>query len=139
VAKVTGKRKMRSAQVSVPTNHPNPPAEHEVEAAWILARHFNCTVEFLIPVDDYKRTTPDIVMLGILWEVKAPKGTSRKYTIKDQFKRASKQSKNIIIDGRRTKLSDDFIENAIRYELKTRHQIKRLLFINKSARVVEIL
>jgi len=27
--------------------HPAPPEPHEVSAAWILARHYNCAIEFL--------------------------------------------------------------------------------------------
>jgi hypothetical protein len=132
------KQNRAAIQVVVPNNHPNPPEAHEIDAAWILARHFSCTIEFLIPVDDYKRKTPDLVMQGLLYELKSPTGTSRKYTIKDQFKRASKQSNNIIIDARRTKLADDFIEKAMRQELKTRRRLKRVLLVTKAKTVVEI-
>jgi hypothetical protein len=131
-------KQLNIGQVVIPAGHSNLPETHEIEAAWVLARHYRCVVEFLIPVDDYKRKTPDIVMLGLEWEMKSPIGTSRKYTIKDQFKRASKQAKNIIIDGRRTKLSDDFIINVIKRELQTRSYIRRLIFITKIHKVVEI-
>ena len=42
-------------RVIIPVNHPNPPEQHEVDAATVLACHYQSTVEFLIPVDDYKR------------------------------------------------------------------------------------
>jgi hypothetical protein len=128
----------QNAQVIIPSNHPNPPESHEVEAAQILAIHFSCVVIFLVPIDDYMRKTADILMKGLEWEIKSPIGTSMKYTIKEQFKRASKQAKNIIIDGRRTKLPDDFIEKAIKNELKTRRRINRALFITKSKKIIEI-
>jgi len=65
---------------------------------WIvLERHYNRAVDFLCPVDDYKRKTPDIVMNGQLWEIKSPIRKS-KNTIKRQIKRAVKQSCNIIVD-----------------------------------------
>jgi hypothetical protein len=67
-------RSLNTGQVIIPAGHPNPPEQHEIEAAWILARHFRTTVEFLIPIDDYKRKTPDIIMLGIEFEIKSPIG-----------------------------------------------------------------
>jgi hypothetical protein len=58
-------KKVNRGQVIIPAAHINSPEPHEIEAAWILARHYGCTVEFLIPVDDYKRKTPDMVMQGL--------------------------------------------------------------------------
>ena len=43
-----------------------------MDAAYLLANHFQCTIEFLVPIDDYKRKTPDFKMLGIEWELKSP-------------------------------------------------------------------
>jgi hypothetical protein len=125
-------------QVIIPTGHPNPPEPHEIEAAWILARHFSCTVEFLIPLDDYKRKTPDFTMDKTEWEIKSPKGDS-KSTVHHQMGRASKQSKYIVFDGRRTTLADEILITRIRSELKERRSIRRLLFITKFSEVLEII
>jgi hypothetical protein len=130
-------KKLNPGQVIIPAGHPNPPEPHEIEAARILARHFRCAVEFLVPVDDYKRKTPDIVMLGVEFEIKSPTGKS-KHTIGYQFRRASKQSKHIILDGRRTPISDTDIMNNMHFELAKRSTIKRLIFISKSSEVIEI-
>ena len=124
-------------QVIIPTNHPNPPEPHEVDAAFTLARHYRCVVEFLVPIDDYKRKTADIVMFGVEWEIKCPVGKS-KYTIQEQFRRASKQAKNIIIDTRRTKLKDELITKSIFVELRKRPNIKKVILINKNEKVIEI-
>ena len=78
-------RKINLGQVIIPAGHPNPPEPHEVEVAYILARYYHVTVEFLIPVDDYKRKSADIVMLGVEWEIKSPHGAS-KSTIGNQFR-----------------------------------------------------
>ena len=129
--------KSNPGQVIIPVNHPNPPETHEIEAAFALARHYRCVVEFLIPIDDYKRKTADIVMFGVEWEIKCPIGKS-KYTIQGQFRRASKQAKNIIIDTRRTKLKDGFIEKAVLYEIRKRPNIKKVVLINKFQKVIEI-
>ena len=125
-------------QVIIPTSHPNPPEPHEIDTAWILARHFRCTIEFLTPVDDYKRKSADVVMLGVEWEIKCPDGNS-KTTINTQFRRASRQSKHIVIDTRRTTLEYDRIEKSVHYEMKKRVTIKRVILINKAAAVFEVL
>jgi len=53
------------------------PEVHEIEVAWILARHYCCIVEFLQPSAGYKMKTPDIVMNGLMWEIKSPTVTPK--------------------------------------------------------------
>ena len=130
-------RKVNLAHVNIPLRHPNPPEPHEVDVAMILAIHYQTTVEFLVPIDDYKRKSPDIVMLGVQWEIKCPKGTSR-VTIKNQFQRASKQARNIVIDTRRTKLKYESIEKSVLFEMEKRPYIKRVILIDKRKNVVAI-
>ena len=135
-----GKKKNKrdnSGQVIIPAGHPNPPEPHEIDVAMILARHYQTSVEFLIPVDDYKRKSADIVMLNVEWEIKSPIGKS-KYTIQEQFRRASKQAKNIIIDLRRTKLKYSEIEKSVHFELRKRPYINKVILIAKSEKVIEI-
>jgi len=94
--------------VFIPAGHPNPPEPHEIDAAWIIARHCMCKIEFIVPTDDYMRSSLDIRMNGVQWEIKSPSGASRKHTVKDQFDRATKQgARNLVFDGRRTKLPDE--------------------------------
>ena len=125
------------AQIIIPDAHPNPPEDHERLVASILASFFNCTVEFLIPIDDYKRKTPDIVMNGIIFEIKSPTGNSR-HTVRNQFDRASSQhASGLILDGQRTKLDDATLKKQIMRELAMRHRIKRVIFITKSQKILE--
>ena len=124
-------------QVNIPLGLPNHPEPHEVDVAMILARHYQTTVEFLVPIDDYKRKSPDIVMLGVQWEIKCPIGTS-KVTIKNQFQRASKQASNIIIDTRRTKLKYESIKKSVQFEMEKRPYIKRVILIDKNKNVVAV-
>ena len=124
-------------QVIIPANLPNPPEPHEVEVARIISKHYQQTIEFLKPIDDYKRKTPDFVMVGILWEIKSPQGKSRA-TIGRTLKKASKQSRNIIIDCRRMALPYEKIVSMLRFELSKRRQIKRVVLIAKNKEVVEI-
>ena len=129
---------MRQPDVIVPDNHPNPPEEHEVETAWALARHFGTVVTFLIPTDGYLISTQDMVMNGVIWELKSPVGSSRN-TIGNLFRLLSKKrARNIVIDSRRTKLKDDAITDKIRNEIKHRRTMRRILFIGKDGTVIEI-
>ena len=130
-------KQINSGQVIIPVGHPNPPELHEVDVAMVLAQHYQTTVEFIMPVDDYKRKTADIIMLGAEWEIKCPIGKS-KHTIQEQFRRASQQAKRIIIDSRRTKLKYSFIEKSVRYELGKRPSVKRVILISKYGKVIEI-
>ena len=132
------KRKQNNpGQVIIPGNHPNPPLPHEVNTALVLSRHYQTTVEFLIPIDDYKRKTADVAFLGVEWELKCPMGAS-KSTIENQFRRASKQSHQLIIDTRRTKLEYQTIVSKVLFELKKHPSVKRVILIDKFEKVIEI-
>jgi len=127
-----------NTKVIIPPNLGKLPEENEIQIAQIIAEHYNARVEFLRPIDDYKRKTPDIMFNGQLWEMKSPRGKSRN-TIGRQMKRALKQSKNIIVDGRRSLLSDAMIEKELHRQCGERHSIKRLIFVSKKQIVVEII
>jgi len=135
-----GKKKnnrVNSGQVIIPNGHPNPPTPNEMDVALVLSRHYQTTVEFIVPVDDYKRKSADVLMQDVVWEIKCPAGAS-KSTIRNQFRRASKQSKCIIIDTRRTKLKYQNIEKSVLFEIKERPYIKKVILIDKSEKVIEI-
>jgi len=132
------KRKQENpGKVIIPVGHPKPPEQHEVDAAMVLALHYQTTVEFLKPVDDYRRTSPDITMFGVRWEIKSPKGSS-KTTIKNQFQRASKQARNVVIDTHRSKLKDKDIEKSVNFEIQKRPYLKKVLMIDKSKKILAI-
>ena len=132
------KRKIQNpGQVIIPVGHPNPPEPHEVDVAMILACHYQTTVEFLVPVDDFMRKSADIRMLDVEWEMKSPIGTADT-TIGAQFKRASRQSRNIVLDTRRTKLKYEKIEKQVAVEVRQRTTINKVTLIKKSGKVVEV-
>lgn len=128
---------MNEPHVHIPFDHPDPPETHEVEAAWLLARHYCVQIDFLKPVDGYKTKTADLVIEGQVWELKCPSGKS-KTTVGNQFKRAVKQSKYIIFDGRRIGIPDNEVKRRIEHELRKRKAIKRLLYIDAKGTVMEI-
>lgn len=127
---------MKSSRVIVPSSN-TPPENHELDIASLISTHFNCVVEFLIPSTSYKQKTPDFVMNGLMWEIKSPKGVSKK-TIEKQIRIALKQSRNIIIDTRRTKLTDVTITKELLKLLNNYRKINKLLLINKRNDVVII-
>lgn len=129
---------MKNYGVIIPPNHPNPPEPHEIDAANIVAHFLRTQIQFLIPSDMYKQKTPDVVVLGRTAEIKSPQGNSRKHTVRAQFRRASHQlSIDIIFDGRRTKLGDDFLLKEIKKEIFNWSCIQRVYFIMKDGEVVE--
>ena len=77
-------------------------------------------IEILVPVRSKGLRTPDIAMDGVCWEIKCPVGNG-KYTIQRIFKHAVKQSENIILDLRKTRLSDDICL----------HRLKAAIFVFK--------
>ena len=134
-------KQFNQGKVIIPVGHPNPPEPHEEDVAKLLALHYGTTVEFIVPIDDYKRKSADIIMNGMEWEIKCPIGAS-KSTIENQFRAASKQAKNIIMDTRMTKMKYKDIERKVLFELKNRPSMKKVnkvILINKQKLVVEIL
>jgi hypothetical protein len=129
-------RKENPGKVIIPAGHPNPPEPHEIEAAQILALHFRGTVEFIIPVGDYKRTSPDMLISGRLYEHKSPIGKT-KATIGKHLHRARRQAPNIIMDFRRMPIADSILDRWLRDEMRSR-KIKRVLCIQKDKTVVDI-
>ncbi|MDR1358128.1 MAG: hypothetical protein LBJ48_02060 [Coriobacteriales bacterium] len=128
---------MRNPDVIIPPNHPNPPDSHEIEAAWILARHFGTVVEFLIPTNGYKTKTADFVIDGLIWEMKSPTGKS-KNTVGFAFKRGSKQARCIVLDARRIGLREHEALKYVQREYERRRKIRRVLFITKSLQVLDL-
>ncbi|MDR0854225.1 MAG: hypothetical protein LBN34_07640 [Clostridiales Family XIII bacterium] len=130
--------KKNKAEVLIPANLDNSPEQHEIDAALILANHYNTVVEFLRPIDDYLIKTPDIRMTDRMWEMKSPVGNS-KNTVSHQIKRAVKQSVNIVFDGRRSSIQDSVLEKELKREAGKHPSIRKIIFIDKEKNVVEII
>ena len=122
-------------EVIVKTSVEDAPEIHEMSAALILAYHFKTDVVFLRVQHG---RTPDVDIDGIKWEIKSPLGDGKR-TIDNNFSEARGQSKNIVIDLRRTKMHQAKASARIRYYLSTPHHFKQVLVITKSKKVVVIL
>lgn len=124
-------------KVIVKTSLEDAPKEHELSAALILAYHFKTDVVFLRP--DIKKRTPDITVGDTRWEIKSPRGDGKK-TIDNNLRSARKQSQNIVLDLRRTKLHQlKSISRIKHYLVSGPHNIKRLIIITKTNKVIDIL
>lgn len=122
-------------EVVIKTDLKDRPKDHELSAALILADYFKSDVTFLRPQID---KTPDIEIDGIKWEIKSPKGDGKK-TIENNLRTARKQSLNIVIDLRRIKMHQTKAFTRINFFLSKPHRFKKVLIINKSKKVIEIL
>lgn len=110
------------------------PRSHELNVAEVLADHFRVDIEF---VPTTERNTPDFLIDGVFWELKSPQGRG-KNNIQRQLQHAKDQSVNVIIDASRSKKHPSKIKREVEYQFRLVKSVKRLLFISKNRKVVEI-
>ncbi|MBO4241778.1 MAG: hypothetical protein J5883_00675 [Clostridiales bacterium] len=79
---------------------------------------------------------PDIIMDGLEWEIKSPKGEG-KWLIKNTLQKAKDQSENIIMDLRRVKIPQEKCLTAIKREFDHSKRIKRIKVITKKLKLLE--
>lgn len=107
--------------------------KHELSTARALAKA-GYFVEFLPAMNTNNAKTPDILMDGVKWEIKAPR-TDKISAVERNLKRATKQSGNIIIDSQRLHgLQDRTVQRFLVQKLKQQKTIKRLLFVKPKTR-----
>lgn len=126
--------KIRVGNVIIPGGMAQP-SLHELRAVDLLAQTGK-DVEFIRPSGTKNGKTPDVMMDGILWEIKCPTGSGR-YTIQNQFRRAAKQSHNLILDVRGMKMHSKVIEEEVNKQFLLRRSIKKLWLITKSGKLIE--
>ena len=112
------------------------PEKHELKVARFLAE-LGYDVEFIPPSNIPGVHRPDILMQGIEWEIKSPKGKG-KNTIQKNFKIAVKQSHFIIFDLRRVNIAEEKCIFEIEKQMKLRPYMKRLLVICKNETLLEL-
>ncbi len=96
-------------------------------------------IEFIRPNLANGVKNPDIKMDGVIWETKSPCGNSKR-TIENNFRKAQKQSKNIVFDLRRIKLSEKIAISKIKQEfsLQHGHKIRRIMIITKKHEILDL-
>ena len=110
---------------------------HEYQTAVALARA-GYNVTFIKKSDVQHEQTPDILIDGERWEMKAPKASNAR-AIDRNLRRALRQSTRIIIDARRIKgLPDSTVEREMRKHAHEMKSIEKLIFVNHRGDVVDI-
>ncbi len=107
---------------------------HEVNAILLLLDYFNADITCINPGAG---KTPDLRIKGLEWELKSPQGDGAK-TIENILKKATKQSKNIILDFSRIKMNGNQALSRTKYYLhNNKHGIKNLIIITKNHKVID--
>ena len=75
-------------------------------------------------------------MKGIAWEIKAPIGTGKK-NIENIMQGAAEQSRNIIVDLFRSKMSEDEAIKGYDQYFKQSKRVKRLKIIKKNREIID--
>ena len=109
-----------------------------------LEKHENDTVVFftnlghnieLIPPSNTPKAKT-LMMDGKAWEMKSPQGKSR-VTVEHAFKRAAKQSENIIIDLRRTKIPTNQTKTALEKLFGSSRRVRNLKVITREQQLLD--
>lgn len=109
---------------------------HELKTAEALA-NAGYTVKFIRKSEADHEKTPDVLIDGEPWEMKAPNGSLMK-RVEKNIRRGLAQSSNIAFDSRRLKNIPDL---AIERELRTCaygrvKKLKHLIFVNRKGNVM---
>lgn len=108
------------------------PHERRVADLLALAGHY---VEFL---PESHVHTADVKIDGIEYEIKSPKSATAN-SLEHSLKKALKQSSNLVIDSSRLKgVRDDKIRRFLVSQVRSRKQIKRMLFVTKTGKIIDI-
>jgi hypothetical protein len=124
----------RKYNVITPADLKPRPKPHEESAAAILVMYFDDDVRF---IKTSSHETPDVLIRGIEWEIKSPIGTG-KNNIQKNTREAAHQSSNIVIDLRRSKLHQNRAIGYIKQFLDRPNNLKRILVITKSEKVLAL-
>ena len=81
--------------------------------------------------------SPDICMIGMLWEMKAPNGKTLR-PIERILYRAIKQSPNVIMDLRRAKMSDRILLVFLEKKFRGIRSMRNLWIITKKNEILKL-
>lgn len=109
--------------------------EHEYKTVLFLTE-LGMDVELVPKSNKFGEHTPDMRILGLFWEMKAPKGEG-KYLMANTIQRAVRQSANIIIDLRGTKRHQSKCLAEIEKEFLKSRSVRRIRVITKGKRLVD--
>ena len=126
----------KSYNVIVPSDSKIKP--FEFEAALILADYFKADVRFLSPSKRYKTNTADFVIDNIEYELKSPITKSPR-SIENLIHDATKQSFNIVVDIRKSKIKEKRMMKLCEDSLRYYKKIKKIVLIVNKNKVLEFI
>ena len=110
---------------------------HELATAKALAMAGH-NVEFLPRIDGKKVKSADVLMDGVVWEMKSPTSTSVK-SLQKVLRRAGRQSHNVIVDTARMRgVSDKAVQRELVRLLPLVASVHRLRLVTKARDVFDI-
>ena len=124
----------KSYDVIVPHNHKIRSAE--LDAAGILANHFRTTVRVLRKSERFMESSADFEIAGISYELKTPI-TSSVRSIKNLIQDATKQSKNVVIDIRKSRITEQKMIPICTERLENLKKLKKIVLIVNKKIVLE--
>ncbi|MEV7962403.1 phage minor head protein [Oerskovia paurometabola] len=107
---------------------------HEFATAQRLAAAGH-NVEFLVPSRERGVKNPDILIDGVVWEMKSPLGAGAN-TVDHQMKRAAKQADRLVLDTARSTLDDAAIIATVTRRLATYDGLSHVIVVDKSGTLV---
>lgn len=108
---------------------------HELETI-VVFTELGYDVELIPKSNKYGEHTADILMSGLIWEIKCPRGKG-KWLIKNTLQRAYHQSENIIIDLRKIKIPQDKCLYELEKHFHLSKRMRRLKVITKTQKVID--
>lgn len=120
--------------IIIPVGMKPRPKIHEETAADILANHLKSDVYF---IETGSQGTADVSVQGTAWEIKSPIGASAN-NIRKNMREASLQSRNVVIDLRRSKLHQARAIGYIKQYMATSRKLERVLVITKTKQILTI-
>ena len=109
---------------------------HEYETVIFLA-NLGKTIELIPPSNTPHNSRADFAMDNLVWESKSPTGNSTRMTIDRILHKAVKQSENIVIDLRRTKIPDTQSIRYIKERFIRSRRIRRLLVVTRAEELLD--
>lgn len=113
------------------------PWPHELRTAEALAAH-GLTVSFLAIKDGEHRSSADVEIDGVEWEMKSPVSGSLS-NVQKTLRKAAHQSSCVIYDSQRVKnLTDKQIERELRKQAQAFRSLKHVMFVTKKRDLLDI-
>ena len=108
---------------------------HEYKTVVFLTE-LGFNIELIKPTHTPKMKNPDLMMGGVIWEMKCPQGKSWK-TVEQNFKTAAKQSDNILFDLRKYKGKEDIAIKCLERRFYQTNKCRKLKIITKSQKILD--